>query len=229
MAFLGRVPVRVVGDAAVDSYLVPSGRDDGTARAVVAAELHGDAALLAQCFGVVWEVLSPAADGGGRVLAFVAASPTVRFGSIPDIVVVAPMGSSITAVPSGSAAAGRAGSPPPPAGLADRPYQAECVARAKEANTIVCLPTGLGKTLIAARLIDDCLRRSPAQRVLFMVPTVPLVAQQAGYCRAHCAHGGLRVIELCGVRMSGWDATAWARCLGECHVLVGTPEVFRTF
>ena len=34
LAFVGRVPVHVVGDAPNDSYLVPSGKDDGSARAV---------------------------------------------------------------------------------------------------------------------------------------------------------------------------------------------------
>ncbi len=55
-----------------------------------------------------------------------------------------------------------------------RSYQERMVASALEENTIVVLPTGSGKTLVAAELLLRSL--GPA---LFLVPTRLLVAQQA--------------------------------------------------
>ena len=52
-----------------------------------------------------------------------------------------------------------------------RSYQEECLDRAKETNTIVHLPTGLGKTLIAARLVNRFLAKEPKKVVGFLVPT----------------------------------------------------------
>jgi ERCC4-related helicase len=45
-------------------------------------------------------------------------------------------------------------------------------------NTLVCLPTGLGKTHIAAVLIANFISWFPDKKVLFMAPTRPLVRQQ---------------------------------------------------
>ena len=43
---------------------------------------------------------------------------------------------------------------------------------------MVCLPTGLGKTHIAAVLIANFITWFPNQKVIFMAPTRPLVRQQ---------------------------------------------------
>ena len=44
---------------------------------------------------------------------------------------------------------------------------------------MVVLPTGLGKTAIALRVVAEYLRRAPTQSVLFLAPTRPLVVQHA--------------------------------------------------
>ena len=74
---VGRVPVRVTGDAPDNSFLVPSGNDDGLARAVDSDELRGNSRLKSQCFAVVWKQLSPDEDGTRRVLCYTVASPTM--------------------------------------------------------------------------------------------------------------------------------------------------------
>ena len=211
LAFVGRVPVHCVGDAPVDSYLVPSGGGDGAARAVPWEELERDLQLRAQCFGVVWATLHPDADGRPRVLAFVSAHP-VPFGAFRNVERVAPLSSAL--VPR----------PPPRDALLLRPYQTEAIERATRENTIVCLETGLGKTLIAVRLIDHFI---DVGKALFIAPTVVLVEQQARVCREQCAHS-LRVVELCGSRQGDWTRASWTRCLAESDVLVGTPEIFRS-
>eukprot|EP00956_Cyclotella_meneghiniana_P000038 scaffold83_cov57-Cyclotella_meneghiniana.AAC.4 len=61
-----------------------------------------------------------------------------------------------------------------------RGYQKRIVETAISDNVIVLLPTGSGKTLIAAEAISRLGHRS-----IFFVPTIPLVAQQAAAVRSH--------------------------------------------
>jgi ERCC4-like helicases len=51
------------------------------------------------------------------------------------------------------------------------------VGRALEANTLVVLPTALGKTVIAELVAAELLHRYPGCRVLIMAPTKPLALQ----------------------------------------------------
>jgi Fanconi anemia group M protein len=66
-----------------------------------------------------------------------------------------------------------------PGVLEDRLYQERIASTAYDHNTLVVLPTGLGKTAIALRVIAEYLRRSPTQSILFLAPTRPLVVQHA--------------------------------------------------
>ncbi len=66
-----------------------------------------------------------------------------------------------------------------PGTLEDRRYQATIADAAVEHNTLVVLPTGLGKTAIALRVAAEALLRAPSRSVLFLAPTRPLVVQHA--------------------------------------------------
>ncbi|MGA7862118.1 MAG: helicase-related protein [Thermoplasmata archaeon] len=63
--------------------------------------------------------------------------------------------------------------------LEERAYQASIADAAIRANTLVVLPTGLGKTAIALRVAAEYLLRDPTRSILLMAPTKPLVAQHA--------------------------------------------------
>lgn len=63
--------------------------------------------------------------------------------------------------------------------LEERLYQQRIAEAAVDRNTLVVLPTGLGKTAIALRVIAEFLRRAPTESVLFLAPTRPLVMQHA--------------------------------------------------
>ena len=58
-----------------------------------------------------------------------------------------------------------------------REYQDAISKMACQANTLCVIPTGLGKTNIAALVIADCLIRDDNKKILFMAPTRPLVNQ----------------------------------------------------
>jgi len=61
--------------------------------------------------------------------------------------------------------------------LTPRDYQKNIFETAKEKNTLVVLPTGIGKTLIALMLSIERLKKYPTQKILMLAPTKPLVEQ----------------------------------------------------
>lgn len=63
-----------------------------------------------------------------------------------------------------------------------RDYQLHISRAALFCNTLVCLPTGLGKTFIAAVVMYNFYRWFPSGKVVFMAPTKPLVTQQIEAC-----------------------------------------------
>ncbi|XP_053642041.1 Fanconi anemia group M protein isoform X3 [Cherax quadricarinatus] len=63
-----------------------------------------------------------------------------------------------------------------------RDYQYCIVEKALYKNTLVSLPTGLGKTFIAAVVMYNFYRWYPQSKIVFMAPTKPLVAQQVEAC-----------------------------------------------
>lgn len=62
-----------------------------------------------------------------------------------------------------------------------RPYQIECFLAAALRNSIVYLPTGAGKTLVAAMLISLYHKLNPQKVAILIVDRVPLAHQQGSY------------------------------------------------
>lgn len=65
-----------------------------------------------------------------------------------------------------------------------RDYQFNITRRALFNNVLCSLPTGLGKTFIAAVVMLNFYRWFPDGKVIFMAPTRPLVAQQIEACHS---------------------------------------------
>ena len=102
--------------------------------------------------------------------------------------------------------------------LEDRAYQRNIAATAAKRSTLVILPTGLGKTAIAIRVIADVLR-SHGGKILFLAPTKPLVLQHATSIRAALIAEPVAV-------MTGENApedreAEWR----ESKIVVATPQV----
>ena len=66
-----------------------------------------------------------------------------------------------------------------------REYQQSIFETAKRHNTLVVLPTGLGKTLIALLLASHRIEKFPESKILFLAPTRPLVEQHYDYFKKH--------------------------------------------
>jgi len=64
-----------------------------------------------------------------------------------------------------------------------RTYQLALAESAARASTMIVLPTGLGKTIVALLVIAKRLENDG--RVLFLAPTKPLVEQHAAFLRSH--------------------------------------------
>jgi ATP-dependent DNA helicase MPH1 len=65
---------------------------------------------------------------------------------------------------------------------ATRDYQFNIVRNSLFNNTLVALPTGLGKTFIAATVMLNYYRWTKSSKIVFVAPTKPLVAQQVDAC-----------------------------------------------
>lgn len=66
-----------------------------------------------------------------------------------------------------------------------RDYQQKIFETARDFNTLVVLPTGTGKTLIAFLLAKQRIESFPGSKILFLAPTKPLVEQHYEYFKAN--------------------------------------------
>ncbi len=69
--------------------------------------------------------------------------------------------------------------------ISPRQYQQKIFETAKDRNTLVVLPTGLGKTLIALLITVERLKAFAPSKVLFLAPTRPLAEQHYEYFQKH--------------------------------------------
>src|SRR3989338_3520237 len=66
-----------------------------------------------------------------------------------------------------------------------RLYQQTIFGTAALKNTLIVLPTGLGKTAIALMLASQRLQQHPTGKVLFLAPTKPLCQQHLATFKRH--------------------------------------------
>jgi len=73
-----------------------------------------------------------------------------------------------------------------PGTVLERDYQRNLAEACVRSSTLLVLPTGLGKTVVALRVAAEVLE-SKGGKALFLAPTKPLVVQLASYLREHLA------------------------------------------
>ncbi len=103
----------------------------------------------------------------------------------------------------------------------ERAYQVSIALACLERSTLVVLPTGMGKTVVAALVIAEILRRRGG-KILFLAPTKPLVEQHAASMR------DLLVVERIAL-FTGEATSPEERELlwRENKIIVSTPQVIR--
>lgn len=110
-----------------------------------------------------------------------------------------------------------------PGAVESRMYQEAIIAGTSKKNTIVVLPTGIGKTVIAIGVAAHRLQQLPGSRILVMAPTKPLVEQHAKSFEQMLASeklGGLVVL-------TGHVAPAKRQALYKEQLVFATPQVIQ--
>ncbi|XP_049917156.1 Fanconi anemia group M protein [Epinephelus moara] len=102
-----------------------------------------------------------------------------------------------------------------------REYQLKISEAALFQNTLVCLPTGLGKTFIASVVMYNFYRWYPSGKIVFMAPTKPLVAQQIEACYKVMGIPQAHMAELTGTTAAKQRQEIWR----TKRVFFLTPQV----
>uniref|UniRef100_W8CE92 Fanconi anemia group M protein n=3 Tax=Ceratitis capitata TaxID=7213 RepID=W8CE92_CERCA len=108
-----------------------------------------------------------------------------------------------------------------PNNLPQREYQLSIVNNSLFKNTLVVLPTGLGKTFIAAVVMYNIYRWYPTGKIIFMAPTRPLVAQQIEACQSVMPFPDNDTVELTGRLQRSRRKELW----NTKRVFFATPHV----
>ncbi|TFK23114.1 P-loop containing nucleoside triphosphate hydrolase protein [Coprinopsis marcescibilis] len=111
-----------------------------------------------------------------------------------------------------------------PTNRSKRAYQYNIVKNALLENTLVALPTGMGKTFIAGVVMLNYYRWFPEGKIIFLAVTKPLVAQQAIACHETCGIPGPDGIEMTGNVRTALRARYWE----EKRVFYMTPQTLQT-
>lgn len=105
----------------------------------------------------------------------------------------------------------------------ERVYQFNIARKALFTNTLVSLPTGLGKTFIAAVVIYNFYRWFPEGKIVFLAPTKPLVHQQISACRSIMGISSDRMASLTGDQLPEMRKLSW----DKQRIFFMTPECFK--
>ncbi|KAI3795155.1 hypothetical protein L1987_37803 [Smallanthus sonchifolius] len=102
-----------------------------------------------------------------------------------------------------------------------RDYQVSITETALFQNTLVSLPTGLGKTLIAAVVMYNYYKWFPKGKIVFAAPSRPLVMQQIEACHNIVGISQEHTIELTGQTTPSKRASLWK----DKQIFFVTPQV----
>ncbi len=107
-----------------------------------------------------------------------------------------------------------------PGVLENRRYQLRLADTAREDHTLVCLPTGLGKTTVSLLVTADRLH-DVGGRALLLAPTKPLVEQHAAFYREALSIPDEEVVVFTGEVSPDDRGDLWT----DARVVIATPQV----
>ncbi|MDY6818981.1 MAG: DEAD/DEAH box helicase [Halobacteriales archaeon] len=109
-----------------------------------------------------------------------------------------------------------------PDAIEQRLYQVELAGTARNAHTLVCLPTGLGKTAVSLLVTADRLHgRGGDAKALLLAPTKPLVNQHADDYREWLDIDEDRIVVFTGEVRPDDRAALWE----DASIVIATPQV----
>lgn len=100
-----------------------------------------------------------------------------------------------------------------------REYQVKIAGSASKKNTLVVLPTGMGKTLIALFLISDKLKDNQG-KILLLAPTKPLVLQHSQFLREFLTLDDNDIVVFTGEISPDKRKKMW----NDSKIIVSTPQ-----
>jgi len=107
-----------------------------------------------------------------------------------------------------------------PGTVLKRDYQLEISKKLSHGkNTLVILPTGTGKTVIALLYIADLLTKNSNVKVIFIAPTKPLVKQHYEYIKSHLLISPLDIGLVTGERSPDARRQVWSK-----KIIIATPQ-----
>ncbi len=101
-----------------------------------------------------------------------------------------------------------------------RLYQETIFSAASKQNTLVVLPTGIGKTAIAMMLIAHRLQQYPDSKCLIVAPTKPLVDQHATTLKTHLPDLENKIVIFTGTVAPEKRAELWK----DSQIIISTPQ-----
>ena len=107
-----------------------------------------------------------------------------------------------------------------PGFLERRLYQLQLAGTAQEADTLVCLPTGLGKTTVSLLVTAERLQ-SVGGKALLLAPTKPLVQQHAEFYREALQIPDEEIVVFTGEVSPDDRAALWE----SATIVIATPQV----
>ena len=107
-----------------------------------------------------------------------------------------------------------------PGFLERRLYQLQLAGTAREAHTLVCLPTGLGKTTVSLLVTAERLHEAGG-KALFLAPTKPLVQQHAEFYREALRIPDDEIVVFTGEVSPDDRAALW----DSARIVIATPQV----
>jgi ERCC4-related helicase len=105
-------------------------------------------------------------------------------------------------------------------GFEAREYQRKIAEVAASKNTLVVLPTGLGKTIVAIMVAAEILRMNPKSKVMVLAPTRPLVLQHLRAFEAEMKLPKGSMVALTGTVDPGEREVLWLKS----KVIFATPQ-----
>ncbi len=104
-----------------------------------------------------------------------------------------------------------------------RQYQDNIFKKCKNKNSLVVLPTGLGKTIIGILFIANSLKRYKKSKIIILAPTRPLVSQHKASCKKFLDLEPEYITSLTG-KISGEKRILF---FNKSKIIISTPQVIK--